>query len=93
MRRMALLLGGLLIGCPPVPQPQHRDADAAQLATPVSACSNLAAQGCLEGADPACPVALAKMIDAGIGGPIDLTCLTSATSKDAARACGGVSCP
>jgi hypothetical protein len=85
------------LGCPPPASPAPDAADGAPLegASPSSAslaCRNLAAIGCLEGASATCSTVLEHVVDAGLT-PIHLACLATATTKEGARACGGVSCP
>ncbi|MHB2027596.1 MAG: hypothetical protein ACYCPT_02110 [Acidimicrobiales bacterium] len=67
------------------------DADGAMLSfTPSTACSNLAALGCEEGASRFCVTALAHVIDAGLE-TFDVPCISTATSKASVRACAGMS--
>jgi len=98
MIRHAIAALALLACTPPhAPQPDASDAaslgDVAPNAVCVSACSNLAAIGCIEGADVNCVVACTKN---ATGAPIAVmpaACWSDAGTKEAARACGGVSCP
>jgi hypothetical protein len=85
-----------LCACPSPPNPPVPDSgDAALLgdANPAAAmCSNLAALGCAEGLDPSCAVVVAHTMDTGLT-KVNAACIASATSKEAARACGFVRCP
>lgn len=93
MKRLALVFAVLLTACPPASSPPTPDADAASApSSPAAACSHLAAIGCIEGADTHCAAVLEHVVDAGLT-PINVRCLASASTKEAARSCGGVSCP
>jgi hypothetical protein len=85
-----------LAGCPSPPNPPTPDSgDAAMLGDANHAgamCSRLAELGCAEGADPSCAVVVAHVMDAGLT-RVNAACIASATSKEAARACGFVRCP
>ena len=56
-----------------------------------SACDNLAALGCQDGIDPGCVSACRHVLSTHMT-KLDTMCLTSAHSKSAAVACGGVAC-
>jgi|SRR5208337_4663783 len=55
-------------------------------------CANLAAIGCVEGADTNCVTACTKNQATPIV-VMPVSCLASAADKGAARACGSISCP
>lgn len=57
-----------------------------------SACANLGALGCSDGADFTACVAACQHVEAARLTKIDTACLMSAHSRAAAIACGGVSC-
>ena len=91
-RKGLIVTVAILTACPPV-KPPHPDADAARAPTSENACANLAAIGCIVGANPKCVTAIDVALDAG-GIPIDLPCIVGADSKEAARKCAGVgACP
>ena len=55
--------------------------------TCVTMCANLATIGCREGADPKCVAVCTHDLEVPVS-PMPLSCWTSATTKEAARACG-----
>lgn len=77
---------------PPAPAP----APAPPSPQTTAACANLAKLGCPEGADPACPAALARGAALGHGFyTVQMPCLAAAETPAAARACSPqfVTCP
>ena len=91
-----LALALALCACPPSPAPPTPDSgDGAALDAPApdasdlcsSACANLAALGCKEGADPKC-LAVCEQNQASHLTVMPLACWSAASSKAIARACG-----
>lgn len=94
MRSLVLVILALACAaCPPQPSPVPHDLDGAIAPTPENACASMRSAGCIEGADIHCADVLSHMVDSGLT-PLDLACLTGASTKEAARACkGGPDCP
>lgn len=95
MKRIALLLA--LTACPSPATPQPDSGDAAIVGDAgicAAMCSNLAAIGCLEGADPKCVAVCTHETTNPVTG-IPVACWASASTKEAARACSGakLACP
>jgi hypothetical protein len=85
MVRLILVLVLAAAGCsasaPPASSSSDRDVDAA--------CANLARIGCPEGLDPTCAATIrraSRVLD------VRAPCLAIATTPEAARACGSVTC-
>ena len=55
-----------------------------------AACANLAAIGCADGTAPNCPAILGQMVASRMSRTLDVPCLTTATTKAAAEACGAL---
>lgn len=88
------MLAALAAECPPNPVPVGLDAsrppgDASTAAE--AACANLRTLECIEGTAGNCAATLDHVAATRLT-RIDVACIASATSKAAARACGGVSC-
>lgn len=94
---------GFFTACKPsaLPEPDVTSIDASPAPTPapitdaapscINACENMHNLGCSEGADAgACAVTCAHVLSARLT-TVDVACITSAKSKDAVRACKGVS--
>jgi hypothetical protein len=84
----------VVLACPAPPPPTAQtvlDADGAILSpTPATACANLAKLGCGVAADGgSCVTALSNVVNAGLS-PVDLGCMTAATTKAAATRCFGI---
>lgn len=61
--------------------------------TAATACDNLARLGCADGTAPNCVQILQQIIDQHMTRtPVNLSCLTSAATLDAAIGCGAVVC-
>jgi hypothetical protein len=89
---LALLLGAIFAtgsNCGTTPQPVPTptvDAGSPYAA----ACSNLAAIGCADGTAPNCPAILSQMVAGRMSRTLDVACLTTATTKEAAEKCGAL---
>lgn len=94
---VAVVVGVMGACCHPEPVVPEVDADGgvqvdAKAPACVRACSRLAAIGCLEGADVAC-VSTCEHAQATRITDLHPECLAAAKDKQAARACGSVTCP
>ena len=78
--------------CPPRPAP-HPVGDAAPAGgSCVLACASLRSLGCREGVAVNC-VATCEHVESSRLTELHVGCLSVASSKEAARACGSVACP
>lgn len=89
---MRYLVLFLLAGCPTTNTPVVLQplSDAA-IASVDTACANLVKVSCYVTTET-CAAGVGNLVQAGLA-PVDLSCATTATSRDAAGKCVGISCP
>lgn len=76
----------VLAACVPVQSAPLPDAEASTM------CAHLAALGCAEGQDTACPTTIAKVRAARLI-RIDPVCVMQATDRSSVRLCPAIQCP